>query len=129
MPIISRFFGIIIRMFFNEHAPPHFHAEYAEHRAVLNIRYVDNAGNPGNIITVAANITGSATAAHPSTWWLVGNQHPVDVAVKLVIRRYQQYNTNLQLPSTATPSGFRSGIQFIINTISIFSSLKENSTQ
>jgi hypothetical protein len=28
MPIISRFFGIIIRMFFNEHAPPHFHAEY-----------------------------------------------------------------------------------------------------
>ena len=38
MPIISRFFGIIIRMFFNEHAPPHFHAEYAEHRAVINIR-------------------------------------------------------------------------------------------
>lgn len=41
MPIISRFFGIIIRMFFNEHAPPHFHAEYAEHRAVINIRTLD----------------------------------------------------------------------------------------
>lgn len=38
MPIISRFFGIIIRMFFNEHAPPHFHAEYADHRAVIDIR-------------------------------------------------------------------------------------------
>ena len=38
MPIISRFFGIIIRMFFNEHAPPHFHAEYADHRAVVDIR-------------------------------------------------------------------------------------------
>ena len=38
MPIISRFFGIVIRMFFNEHAPPHFHAEYAEHRAVIDIR-------------------------------------------------------------------------------------------
>jgi hypothetical protein len=28
MPIISSFFGIIIRMFFDDHAPPHFHAEY-----------------------------------------------------------------------------------------------------
>jgi hypothetical protein len=37
MPIISRFFGIIIRMFFNEHAPPHFHAEYGEYRATIDI--------------------------------------------------------------------------------------------
>lgn len=37
MSIISRFFGIIIRMFFNEHAPPYFHAEYAEHRAIIDI--------------------------------------------------------------------------------------------
>ena len=28
MPEISRFFGIIIRMFFDEHNPPHIHAEY-----------------------------------------------------------------------------------------------------
>jgi len=28
MPEICRFFGIIIRMFFDEHDPPHFHAEY-----------------------------------------------------------------------------------------------------
>jgi hypothetical protein len=28
MPEISRCFGIIIRMFFDEHEPPHFHAEY-----------------------------------------------------------------------------------------------------
>lgn len=41
MPIISRFFGIIIRMFFNDHAPPHFHAEYAEHRAVIDIRTLE----------------------------------------------------------------------------------------
>lgn len=38
MPIISRFFGIIIRMFFNEHAPPHFHVEYGEYRATIDIR-------------------------------------------------------------------------------------------
>ncbi|MFZ4538137.1 DUF4160 domain-containing protein [Propionivibrio sp.] len=41
MPIISRFFGIVIRMFFNEHAPPHFRAEYAEYRAVINIRSLE----------------------------------------------------------------------------------------
>ena len=28
MPYVSMFFGIIIRMFFSEHNPPHFHAEY-----------------------------------------------------------------------------------------------------
>jgi hypothetical protein len=34
---ISRFFGIIIEMYFNDHSPPHFHARYAEHRAALII--------------------------------------------------------------------------------------------
>jgi Domain of unknown function (DUF4160) len=41
MPIVSRFFGMIVRMFFNEHAPPHFHVEYAEHRAIINIRTLE----------------------------------------------------------------------------------------
>ena len=29
MPEISRFFGIAIRMYFDDHSPPHFHAFYA----------------------------------------------------------------------------------------------------
>lgn len=37
MPTVSIFYGIIIRMFFDEHAPPHFHAEYAEFKATVNI--------------------------------------------------------------------------------------------
>ena len=37
MPEISRFFGIVIRMFYNDHAPPHFHAEYGEHEALIEI--------------------------------------------------------------------------------------------
>jgi hypothetical protein len=36
MPEISRFFGIIIRMFFDEHDPPHFHAEYQGRKAVFD---------------------------------------------------------------------------------------------
>lgn len=37
MPTISEFFGILIRMYYNEHCPPHFHAYYAEHEAVISI--------------------------------------------------------------------------------------------
>lgn len=38
MPEISRFFGIVIKMFFDEHNPPHFHAEYSGDDAVIDIR-------------------------------------------------------------------------------------------
>ena len=37
MPEISRFFGIIIAMFFNDHAPPHFHVRYGAQRAIIAI--------------------------------------------------------------------------------------------
>ena len=36
MPEISRFFGIIIRMFYDEHNPPHFHAEFQSNKAVFD---------------------------------------------------------------------------------------------
>jgi hypothetical protein len=41
MPEISRFFGIIIRMYFNDHQPPHFHAEYGEYVAEINIETLE----------------------------------------------------------------------------------------
>ncbi|MEX2140791.1 MAG: DUF4160 domain-containing protein [Pirellulales bacterium] len=37
MPVISRFYGITIRMFYNDHAPPHFHAVYGEHELAVGI--------------------------------------------------------------------------------------------
>ena len=37
MPTISTFYGILIRMFFNDHAPPHFHARYGEFEATIDI--------------------------------------------------------------------------------------------
>ena len=37
MPTISAFFGILIRMYFNDHPPPHFHARYNEYEAVVAI--------------------------------------------------------------------------------------------
>ena len=38
MPEICRFYGIIIKMFFDDHSPPHFHAEYGEFKARLEIK-------------------------------------------------------------------------------------------
>lgn len=37
MPEISRFFGIIIRMYFDDHTPPHFHAVYGNDEAQISI--------------------------------------------------------------------------------------------
>ncbi len=37
MPEISRFFGIIITMYFNEHNPPHFHALYNKYEAQFDL--------------------------------------------------------------------------------------------
>lgn len=37
MPEISRFFGIVIKMFFDDHNPPHFHAEYGDQKATVDI--------------------------------------------------------------------------------------------
>ncbi len=37
MPIISIFFGIVIRMYHNEHAPPHFHASYQGFEVLIRI--------------------------------------------------------------------------------------------
>ena len=37
MPEISRFLGIVIRMYYRDHAPPHFHAVYGEYEISLEI--------------------------------------------------------------------------------------------
>lgn len=37
MPEIARFYGIIIKLFFADHPPPHFHAIYGEYNALFSI--------------------------------------------------------------------------------------------
>jgi hypothetical protein len=37
MAEISRFYGIVIYMFLNDHNPPHFHAQYGEFEILVNI--------------------------------------------------------------------------------------------
>ena len=46
MPEISRFFGIVVAMYYKEHAPPHFHARYAGDRAafaIADLRIIEGA--------------------------------------------------------------------------------------
>ncbi len=37
MPEISLFFGIRVTMYYDDHNPPHFHAEYSGHKAIIEI--------------------------------------------------------------------------------------------
>jgi len=41
MPELSRFYGIIIRMFYGDHAPPHFHAVYQGVEIKVNINTLE----------------------------------------------------------------------------------------
>lgn len=41
MPEIARFYGIIIKLFFGDHPPPHFHAVYGEHLGLFNIETLE----------------------------------------------------------------------------------------
>ena len=53
MPEVSRFYGIVIRMYFADHWPPHFHAEYGEHEAVIGIE---------DLRVIAGNLPASPTS-------------------------------------------------------------------
>lgn len=54
MPIVSKFYGIMIKMFYEEHDPPHFHVEYAEYNAVISIENL--AITRGKLPRRAANL-------------------------------------------------------------------------
>lgn len=59
MPEISRFFGIVIRMYYDDHAPPHLHAEYQGRKALLDF--------DGNVLRGAL---GSKTALRLVREWI-----------------------------------------------------------
>ena len=41
MPEVARFYGIIIKLFFGDHPPPHFHAVYGEYIGVFDINTLE----------------------------------------------------------------------------------------
>ena len=62
MPEICRFYGIVIKMFFDDHNPPHFHAQYAGREAVIDIRTL--AVISGQLPPRALGLVAEWTASH-----------------------------------------------------------------
>lgn len=62
MPIVSIFFGIVIRMFHREHAPPHFHASYQGFEALITI--ADGSVIAGSLPRKALAMVQDWTAHH-----------------------------------------------------------------
>ena len=64
MPEVSRFFGIVIRMYFDDHNPPHFHAAYAGSEAQFGIEPI--AILEGALPNSAASMVFEWAALHQS---------------------------------------------------------------
>lgn len=62
MPEICRFYGIVIKLFYNDHPPPHFHAEYGEHEALIRIE--DAEVFAGNLPSRALSMIREWTTLH-----------------------------------------------------------------
>jgi hypothetical protein len=67
MPIISLFFGIVVRMFYQDHDPPHFHAEFRGCQAKISFDGTCIAGN-----------LESATALRLVREWATAHQSELD---------------------------------------------------
>ena len=59
MPELSRFFGIVVRMYYDDHEPPHIHVEYTGDKAVIDFA--------GNIVQGSLK---SRTALHLVREWI-----------------------------------------------------------
>jgi hypothetical protein len=67
MPTLSRFLGVSITMNWDDHQPPHFHARYSEHEAIIRVDTLEvEAGRlPKRIL---GKVLGWAVAHHDELW-------------------------------------------------------------
>ena len=79
MPEISRFYGIVIYLFYNEHNPPHLHAEYQDYEAVIEI---ESGNMEGNFPKRALNMINEWIGIHKDelleNWSLSGLRKPLN---------------------------------------------------
>ena len=80
MPEVSRFFGIVIRMYFDDHEPPHFHAMYAGDEAQVGIEPITIL--EGGIPRRAASMVFEWAALHQAelmeNWRRLHSARPVE---------------------------------------------------
>jgi len=79
MPEISRFYGIVIRMYFSDHNPPHFHAYYGGKQAQFDIRALSMFG--GKLPPRALGLVVEWASVHQDElielWGLAQDQRPL----------------------------------------------------
>ncbi len=80
MPEISRFFGIIISMYFNDHPPPHFHARYGSHKALISIESLTilRGSLPPRVLGLVVEWASGHRDALMGDWQLARRQQPLD---------------------------------------------------
>lgn len=80
MPEISRFYGIVIKMYFGDHAPPHFHAEYGGSEMVVDIETLGVIA--GRLPARATGLVMEWAALHQEAlrddWQLASNLDPLE---------------------------------------------------
>jgi len=79
MPEISRFFGIVITMYFNDHEPPHFHARYGGYKAAIRIEdfAVTEGRLPPRILGFVVEWAGLHQAELTREWKLAQTEGPL----------------------------------------------------
>jgi len=86
MPQISYFLGVIIRMFYREHNPPHFHAYYGDYEALIDIQ--KNELISGNLPPRVLGLVVEWTALHQqelmANWERSKKQEPLESIQPLV---------------------------------------------
>lgn len=80
MPVISRFYGMVIKMYFfgSEHNPPHIHVVYGEYLGIVDIRTLNML--EGDLPDKALKLVKEWMAMHQNellTMWETQNIHPL----------------------------------------------------
>ena len=80
MPELSRFYGIVIKMYYNDHNPPHFHAEYGNDQMVVDVNTLAVIG--GRIAPRATGLVMEWAAQHQGelqhAWQQARHMEPLD---------------------------------------------------
>ncbi|NOY41568.1 MAG: DUF4160 domain-containing protein [Planctomycetes bacterium] len=80
MPELSRFYGIVIKMYYDDHNPPHFHAEYGSEQMVVDANTL--AVIRGRLSPRAMGLVMEWAALHQDgllrAWQQATNMEPLD---------------------------------------------------
>jgi hypothetical protein len=79
MATISAFYGIVIQVFWADHAPPHFHALYSEYEALVNVRTLEvmQGSLPRRALVLVLEWASQHRGELLENWNLCGKKQPL----------------------------------------------------